>query len=121
MSVLKRQYGVDFVVLATRPGGRKEEKLIHDMFADIRFPRTEQFVPTGGLIGFIGVGKIDLLCDRPIKPGFRKSIVLHPEVYRLLCKRRFETGKTIQWQVHESLCETFGLGHLLESDRNPAA
>jgi hypothetical protein len=41
-------------LLATLPGGYKEEREIHEKFAHLRFDRTEQFAPATELMEFIG-------------------------------------------------------------------
>lgn len=54
---LESHYRKSLAVLATLPGGRAEEKAIHDRFRDLRIGQTEQFRPAKGLMDFI---------DRPL-------------------------------------------------------
>jgi hypothetical protein len=51
---LEFRYGRPFVLLGTLPGGREEEKSIHDQFSHLRIGRTEQFRPASDLMEFIG-------------------------------------------------------------------
>jgi hypothetical protein len=51
---LESKYGRPLVILGTLPGGRDEERKIHEMFAHLRFGRTEQFRPESDLLAFIG-------------------------------------------------------------------
>jgi hypothetical protein len=51
---LESIFGRKLAILATLPGGRKEEAEIHDQFSHLRFPRTEQFRPALELLTFIG-------------------------------------------------------------------
>lgn len=51
---LEAHYGRPLAVLATLPGGREEEREIHERFASLRFGKTEQFRPDPELLTFIG-------------------------------------------------------------------
>lgn len=51
---LESHYGTPLALLATMPGGRNEEREIHERFAHLRFKRTEQFRPAADLMAFIG-------------------------------------------------------------------
>lgn len=51
---LESHYGQHMAILATMPGGRKEEQEIHARFAHLRFGITEQFQPAADLMQFIG-------------------------------------------------------------------
>jgi hypothetical protein len=51
---LESHYGCELAVLATRPGGRAEEREIHERFAAHRLGRTEQFRPVAEIMEFIG-------------------------------------------------------------------
>jgi hypothetical protein len=51
---LETHYGRPMALLATMPGGRDEERAIHEQFAHLRFGRTEQFRPAPDLLAFIG-------------------------------------------------------------------
>lgn len=51
---LETHYGRSLSVLATIPGGRKEERKIHERFSHLRLGRTEQFRPAPDLMEFIG-------------------------------------------------------------------
>jgi len=54
--VLQKEYGVDLIVLGTRPGGRKRgEGNSRHVSAHLRFAQTEQFRPAADLLEFIGV------------------------------------------------------------------
>ncbi len=53
-TTLEGFYGKELAVLATLPGGRKEERQIHSRFAHLRIGRTEQFRPAIDLMEFIG-------------------------------------------------------------------
>lgn len=52
--MLESAYKRPLAVLATMPGGRKEEAEVHDRFSHLRFGRTEQFRPNAELLEFIG-------------------------------------------------------------------
>jgi hypothetical protein len=51
---LEVQYRQPLALLATMPGGRREERVIHDRFADHRLGNTEQFRPVAEIMAFIG-------------------------------------------------------------------
>lgn len=51
---LEWHYRTQFALLATMPGGREEEKAVHERFAHLRLGRTEQFRPAADLMAFIG-------------------------------------------------------------------
>lgn len=51
---LKSYYGKPLALLGTMPGGRKEEREIHQRFGHLRFGRHEQFKPAQDLLDFIG-------------------------------------------------------------------
>jgi hypothetical protein len=51
---LEWDYGRSLVLLATLPGGRDEERALHQRFAAHRLGRTEQFRPVPELMEFIG-------------------------------------------------------------------
>lgn len=50
---LEEHYCQPLALLATMPGGRAEEKEIHQRFHHLRFGQTEQFRPDTDLIAFI--------------------------------------------------------------------
>jgi hypothetical protein len=50
---LEATYNRPLAVLATMPGGRDEERAIHERFSHLRFGRTEQFQPDPDLLDFI--------------------------------------------------------------------
>lgn len=50
---LEEHYCQPLALLGTLPGGRPEEKAIHQRFAHLRFSRTEQFRPDPDLLAFI--------------------------------------------------------------------
>jgi hypothetical protein len=54
LRVLEADYGRPLAVLATRPGGRAEERQWHRRFAHLRLGRTEQFRPAAELLEAIG-------------------------------------------------------------------
>ena len=54
LAQLEAHYGCSLVVLATMEGDRSRESEIHQMFAHLRFGRTEQFRPGPDLMEFIG-------------------------------------------------------------------
>jgi hypothetical protein len=54
MDTLESHYGEPVTLLGTMPGGRKEEREIHERFTHLRFGRTEQFRPSAELLEFIG-------------------------------------------------------------------
>jgi hypothetical protein len=51
---LEAHYGCPLALLATMPGGRAEERAVHERFAGLRLGRTEQFRPAPALMEFIG-------------------------------------------------------------------
>lgn len=51
---LEAHYGQPLALLATLPGGRKEEREIHERFASARLGRSEQFQPIAEIMAFIG-------------------------------------------------------------------
>lgn len=51
---LEADFRTPLALLATMPGGRKEEREIHERFSHLRFPGTEQFRPASDLMAFIG-------------------------------------------------------------------
>jgi hypothetical protein len=51
---LESHYGRPLALLATMPGGRREEEVVHARFAHLRCGQTEQFRPGPGLMAFIG-------------------------------------------------------------------
>lgn len=51
---LESHYRRPLAVLATIPGGREEERAIHERFSHLRFGKTEQFRPDPDLLAFIG-------------------------------------------------------------------
>lgn len=51
---LEATYRRPLAVLATMPGGREEERAIHERFSSLRFGKTEQFRPDPELLAFIG-------------------------------------------------------------------
>jgi hypothetical protein len=51
---LEAHYGQTLALLAMIPGGRDEERAIHERFAHLRLSRTEQFQPAADLMEFIG-------------------------------------------------------------------
>jgi hypothetical protein len=52
---LEWRYRTPLALLATMPGGREEEKAVHERFAHLRFGTTEQFRPAPELLAFIGL------------------------------------------------------------------
>jgi hypothetical protein len=54
VKALESHYRRPLAVLATMPGGRDEERAIHERFSHLRFGRTEQFRPEADLLAFIG-------------------------------------------------------------------
>lgn len=52
--LLEYAYKRPLAVLATMPGGLKEEMEIHRRFSHLRFGKTEQFRPESELLEFIG-------------------------------------------------------------------
>jgi hypothetical protein len=63
LSALKSYFGNEVLLLATMPGDRAEERRLHEKFAHLRFPGTEQFRPAPDLIEFIG--RPLLVCANP--------------------------------------------------------
>lgn len=55
INALRRLFGQDAVLLSTIPGGAAVEARIHEQFAHLRFPGTEQFRPSIELMEFIGM------------------------------------------------------------------
>jgi hypothetical protein len=51
---LEATYGQPLALLATLPGGRDEERAIHERFAAHRLGKTEQFRPVAEIMAFIG-------------------------------------------------------------------
>lgn len=51
---LESHYCQSLAILATLPGGRDEERAIHERFSALRIGRTEQFQPGPDLMAFIG-------------------------------------------------------------------
>jgi hypothetical protein len=51
---LEAHYKKRLALLGTMPGGRDEEREVHERFAHLRFGRTEQFRPAPELMAFIG-------------------------------------------------------------------
>jgi hypothetical protein len=51
---LEMHYGQSLAVLATMPGGRDEERAIHERFVTARLGRSEQFRPVAEIMTFIG-------------------------------------------------------------------
>lgn len=51
---LECHYGQTLTLLATLPGGLKEERAIHERFDHLRLGRTEQFRPAADLMAFLG-------------------------------------------------------------------
>jgi len=51
---LEAHYGQPLALLATMPGGRPEERAIHERFSHLRYGQTEQFHPAADLLDFIG-------------------------------------------------------------------
>jgi hypothetical protein len=51
---LESYYRQPLALLATREGGRAEERAIHERFAEHRLGRTEQFRPVAEIMAFIG-------------------------------------------------------------------
>lgn len=51
---LETIYARPLALLATIPGGRDEERAIHERFSALRFGKTEQFRPESDLLAFIG-------------------------------------------------------------------
>lgn len=51
---LEAQYRQPLALLATLPGGREEERAIHERFASHRLGKTEQFRPVAEIMAFLG-------------------------------------------------------------------
>jgi hypothetical protein len=51
---LESHYDQPLALLATMPGGEKEERALHQRFSPWRLGRTEQFQPVAELLAFIG-------------------------------------------------------------------
>lgn len=52
---LEGHYGAPVALLATIPGGPKEERQLHERFSAFRLGRTEQFRPVREILEFIGL------------------------------------------------------------------
>jgi hypothetical protein len=63
---LEAHYGCPLALLGTMPGGREEERSVHERFGHLRFGRTEQFQPAADLMAFI---------DRPLLVGANPDAV----------------------------------------------
>ena len=87
---LESHYGRPLALLKVMPGGRDEERALHERFAEHRIGRTEQFRPAPDLMEFIGrpllVGAnpdaIEAMESAPARHAVRMD--LEPELYRLL-------------------------------------
>jgi hypothetical protein len=51
---LRCEYQAEPEILHTMEGNRETEETLHEMFAHLRFGKTEQFKPGGDLMNFIG-------------------------------------------------------------------
>ncbi len=66
LKALEFSYRCGLAVLATLPGGRDEERSLHERFSHLRFGRTKQFRPAPDLMAFI---------DRPLLVGVNPDTV----------------------------------------------
>lgn len=73
---LESTYGKPMALLGTMPGGRDEERAIHDRFSHLRLGRTEQFRPEPELMQFIGKPLLtsDISSNVPIPYACRSII-----------------------------------------------
>jgi hypothetical protein len=83
---LETYYGCPLAILGTRPGGKTEERAIHEQFSHLRLGRTEQFKPAADLMEFIG---------RPLLVGANPAAVealSQPKTIRIRA-----TGEWVAW------------------------
>lgn len=78
---LESQYGKPLTLLKIMPGGRDEERAIHERFAEHRIGRTEQFRPVAEIMEFIGLPLLvgpnpDAVEAIPSKPWGQSSPML---------------------------------------------
>lgn len=77
MEQLSAHYGRPVSILATMPGGRAEERALHQRFAHLRLGRSEQFQPARELMSFIDrplfVSSGDVELIEPAVPVIRVS------------------------------------------------
>jgi hypothetical protein len=83
---LEGHYGRPMALLATMPGGRDEERAVHDRFAHLRLGRTEQFRPDRELFEFI---------NRPLLVGPNPDAIEAMEAER---KQLISIRGTEQWR-----------------------
>jgi hypothetical protein len=80
---LETHYGRPLALLATMPGGRDQERAIHERFDRHRLRKTEQFRPAAEIMAFIGrpllVGPdpdaVEVM-DEADRPGRRRTAIL---------------------------------------------
>lgn len=103
---LEHHYKQPLVLLATMPGGRDEERMIHEKFAEHRLRRTEQFRPAAEIMEFIGrpllvgadpdaVEVMETELDRPRQTAFRFDEETMSMIDELVEYYSRESGKRI--------------------------
>lgn len=113
---LELHYGRQLSVLATLPGGREEEKAIHERFAHLRLGRTEQFRPAPDLMEFINrpllvdanpdvIEAIESVAPQPV--SIRCSVIWKNWLTRLAAFRRLKATDVID-QVLVEYAEKHG-------------
>lgn len=90
---LEADYARPLAILGTMPGGREEEREIHERFSHLRFGRSEQFRPEPDLLAFIG---------RPLFVSAVPVVEAMPNVGRVTLVNLKGTEEEREWLQHLS-------------------